>query len=93
MPDTAYPFVTRAEACEVLRCSLSTLRRRMKSDLLKDVHWVQRGRGQAILFNQRLLEDYVAHLRDPDAHLEAIEAYKAHLQQNRPPRRCGLKRA
>ncbi|NEQ45761.1 MAG: hypothetical protein F6K00_20355 [Leptolyngbya sp. SIOISBB] len=50
---------------------------------------------RAILYNERLLEDYIAHLGKPDAHLEAIEAYKAHLQKNRRRRRrsSGLKRA
>ena len=90
-----YPFVNRKEACELLRCSISTLRRRQKTDLLEGIHWMQRKPGEAILYNQRLLEDYAAHLGDPDAHLEAIEAYKAHLQKNRLSRRrpSGLKRA
>ena len=78
-----YPFVTKDQACEILACSVSTLRRRMKTDLIKDVHWVQRSPGSAILYNQCLLEDYVAHLGDPDAHLEAIEAYITHLKRKR----------
>jgi hypothetical protein len=82
-----YSFVDKHQACEILNCSESTLRRRMKTDLIKNVHWVQRNRGEAIKFNQRLLEDYMAHLGDPDAHLAAIEKYKAHLQRNQPKRR------
>jgi hypothetical protein len=84
-----YPFINKHRACEILGCSPSTLRRRMRDDLKRDIHWVQRKKGANILYNQRLLEDYVAHLGDPDAHLEAIDAYKTYLQRNRSKRRRG----
>lgn len=82
-----YPFVDKHQACQILNCSESTLRRRMKTDLYKDIHWVQRHKGEAIKFNLRLLEDYLVHLGDPNAHLAAIETYKAHLQRNQPKRK------
>lgn len=85
-----YPFVDKQEACNILNCSASTLRRRMKTDLSEGLHWVQRHKGSAISYNKRLLEDYMAHLGDPYAHLEAIEAYKAFLQQNRLKRKRSL---
>lgn len=84
---TEYPFTDKRQACNILNCSESTLRRRMKTDLQEGIHWVQRNKGSAISYNQRLLEDYMAHLGDPDAHLAAIEAYKAHLQRNQPKRK------
>jgi hypothetical protein len=82
-----YPFINKHEACKILNCSESTLRRRMKTDLYEGIHWVQRSRGSAISFNQRLLEDYMAHLSDRDLHVLAIEAYQAHLKQNQPRRK------
>ncbi|NJP11410.1 MAG: hypothetical protein HC866_19610 [Leptolyngbyaceae cyanobacterium RU_5_1] len=84
---TEYPFIDKHQACAILNCSESTLRRRMKTDLHKDIHWVQRNKHEAIKFNQRLLEDYLAHLGDPSAHLPAIEAYTAYLKRNQPKRR------
>jgi hypothetical protein len=84
---TDYPFIDKHAACRILDCSESTLRRRMKTDLTKDIHWVQRNPGEAVKFNQRLLEDYMAHLGDPDAHLAAIEAYEAHIKRNQPKRK------
>lgn len=82
-----YPFIDKHQACTILNCSESTLRRRMKTDLQEAIHWVQRQKGEALQFNQRLLEDYIAHLGDPDAHLTAIEAYQAHLKRNHPKRK------
>lgn len=84
---TSYPFIDKHAACEILNCSESTLRRRMKTDLREGIHFVQRGRGSAISYNKVLLEDYMAHLGDPDAHLAAIELYQAHLKRNQPKRR------
>jgi len=54
----------------------------LRRGLTHPTGWVQRHKGSAISYNQRLLEDYMAHLGDPDAHLAAIEAYKAYLQRN-----------
>ncbi len=82
-----YPFISKQQACEILNCSESTLRRRMKTDLQEGIHWVQRSRGSTISYNKRLLEDYMAHLGDPYAHLATIETYKADLQRNQPKRR------
>jgi len=87
---TDYPFIDKHAACKILDCSESTLRRRMQTDLTKDIHWVQRNKGEAVKFNQRLLEDYMIHLGDPDAHLAAIEAYQAYIKQNQPKRRRGV---
>jgi len=82
-----YPFIDKHTACKILNCSESTLRRRIKTDFREGLHWVQRTKGSTISFNQRLLEDYMAHLGDPDAHLPAIEAYKAHLQKHHSKRK------
>jgi len=83
---TEYPFIDKQAACVILDYSESTLRRRMKTDLRKDIHWVQRNKGEAIKFNQRLLEDYMVHLGDPDAHFAAIEAYQGYMKRNQPKR-------
>ncbi|HEY9877925.1 MAG TPA: hypothetical protein V6D29_05680 [Leptolyngbyaceae cyanobacterium] len=78
-----YPFIDKQEACKILNCSVSTLRRRMRTDLKEGIHWVQRSKGSTISYNKRLLEDYMAHLGDPDAQMGHRSLHR--LPQAKPP--------
>lgn len=67
-----------------------TLKRyRLSGLLVEDIHWI-RLNPRCIRYNQELVQDWVAHRQDPQAHLRAIEVYYNNLlgnQRIRLPRR------
>lgn len=67
---------------EVIECSDDTLKDwRLSGKLIEGVHWTKLG-PQKNLYNQPLIEDFLANQHDPAAHQRAIDLYLASLQSN-----------
>jgi hypothetical protein len=80
-------ILTKAEACDLLKVSPSTLDRYRKQELIKEgIHWSLLPGGE-LRFSKALLHNWVINQSDPAAHQRAIENWKALQLENRRRRR------
>lgn len=76
-------WLDKHEAAKLLKChpgSLPRYRSDERYGWVEGCHWTRI--TQKVIYNQQLLEDWLANRNDPDAHLRAIEVFQAGLLSN-----------
>jgi hypothetical protein len=79
-------WITKKEACALLKVSGRTLARYRDETLMDRIHF-SRISKQKILYNQELLLDWIPNRYDWATHLRAIELYQASLASNQRRKR------
>ncbi len=77
-------WLDKHQAAELLKChpgSLPRYRSNSSCGWIEGCHWT-RISNQKVLYNQELLQDWLANRNDIDAHLRAIELFQASLPSN-----------
>lgn len=82
-----FQLLTEEQAAAILKVGERTLQRYRQQETLKQgIHW-QRMPGGEIRYIEPMLLDWAANLHDPDAHLQAIENFRAQLLSHKRKRR------
>jgi Helix-turn-helix domain len=80
-----YTFISKKEACDLLKISERTLARYRSDHWYLGIHYVKP--VQKILYNKELIEDWLVNKHDWGTHMRAIEAYQSTLPSNQPKRK------
>jgi hypothetical protein len=80
-------WITKQEACALLKVSGRTLARYRDETLMDGIHF-SRISVQKILYNKELLLDWIPNRHDWATHLRAIEIYRASLPSNQKRRKA-----